>query len=162
MNDWTVREADLTQEAQAKDFIRLLEAYARDPEVGDGALPADVKQRLLEDIPNMPQMLVLLAYDGTRAIGLANCLRGYSTFAARPLLNLHDIVVDAQYRRRGVARALLHATEDKARALGCCKLTLEVLEGNEAARQVYRRFGFVPYELNPNTGPAQFWHKTLS
>lgn len=43
----------------------------------------------------------------------------------------------------------------------CCKLTLEVLEGNKLAQQVYRRFGFQGYELDPKMGRALFYEKKL-
>jgi ribosomal protein S18 acetylase RimI-like enzyme len=67
----------------------------------------------------------------------------FSTFAGRPLLNIHDIHVIRPAQRRGVGRRLLEAVEAKARQLDCCKLTLEVYEDNTAARELYRKFGFV-------------------
>jgi ribosomal protein S18 acetylase RimI-like enzyme len=68
---------------------------------------------------------------------------GYSTFRARPLLNLHDLAVQPEARERGVGGALLAAVESHARALGCCKVTLEVREDNASARRLYERVGFV-------------------
>ena len=32
---------------------------------------------------------------------------------------------------------------------------------NVAARELYRRHGFLPYRLDPTLGIAQFWHKPL-
>jgi len=51
--------------------------------------------------------------------------------------------------------------EEVAMAGDCCKLTLEVLEGNKLAQQVYRRFGFQGYELDPKMGRALFYEKKL-
>jgi ribosomal protein S18 acetylase RimI-like enzyme len=51
--------------------------------------------------------------------------------------------------------------EEIAVELGCCKLTLEVLEGNHIAQAAYKSFGFNGYELNPQTGRALFWEKKL-
>jgi len=45
---------------------------------------------------------------------------------------------------------------------GCCKLTLEVLEGNVVAKAAYKKLGFGGYELDPKMGQAVFWQKTLS
>ena len=39
---------------------------------------------------------------------------------------------------------LFAAIEQRARELGCCKLTLEVLENNHRARRVYAAAGFAP------------------
>jgi ribosomal protein S18 acetylase RimI-like enzyme len=161
MAEWRIEQADLANPDHAAAFLSLLDAYARDPMGGAQPLDAAVKQRLVRDVAAFPGFLVLLAYDGDAPIGIANAVPGYSTFAARPLLNLHDIAVLDAYRGRGVAQALLAALEAEARARGCCKLTLEVLSGNAAAQAAYRRFGFRPYALDPEAGEAHFWHKPL-
>jgi ribosomal protein S18 acetylase RimI-like enzyme len=87
----------------------------------------------------------------TEPVGLAVCFLGYSTFAARPLVNIHDLIVHPNFRRRGVAAQLLAAVETRARELGCCKVTLEVRVDNAAARSLYATRGFSsggsPYEL---------------
>ena len=85
---------------------------------------------------------MLLAFDDDEAIGIAVCFFGFSTFRARPLLNIHDLAVLPQHRGKGAGRALLQAAEDHARREGCCRVTLEVLESNAGARALYRRFGF--------------------
>ena len=59
--------------------------------------------------------------------GVAICFEGFSTFACKPLLNIHDFCVKAEFRRRGLAMAMLMHIEIFARSIGCCKLTLEVL-----------------------------------
>ena len=51
--------------------------------------------------------------------------------------------------------------EALARERGACKLTLEVLQGNTAARTLYQRLGFTDYQLAPAMGHAQFLHKWL-
>jgi ribosomal protein S18 acetylase RimI-like enzyme len=40
-------------------------------------------------------------------------------------------------------------------------LTLEVLQGNQAAQNLYRKFGFADYQLAPENGNALFWQKSL-
>jgi ribosomal protein S18 acetylase RimI-like enzyme len=86
---------------------------------------------------------------------------GYSTFQARPLLNVHDLAVLPRHRARGVGQALLAACEHHARQRGCCKLTLEVLSGNTRALRSYQRFGFAPYVLDPAEGQALLMQKWL-
>jgi GNAT superfamily N-acetyltransferase len=54
------------------------------------------------------------------------------------------------------------AVEAEARARGCCKLTLEALEGNTGAIALYRDFGFAAYELDPAMGRASFFEKSLT
>ena len=86
---------------------------------------------------------------------------GYSTFQAMPLLNIHDLAVLPGYRGRGVGRALLAAAERMASAAGCCKLTLEVLEDNLAARRLYEHFGFRDVRYG-DSGPTRFLGKPLT
>jgi ribosomal protein S18 acetylase RimI-like enzyme len=78
-----------------------------------------------------------------------------------PLVNIHDIVVLPKYRGRGISQFLLQEVEAIAREKGCCKLTLEVLEGNKVAQKAYTRFGFRDYVLDPSAGKALFWQKML-
>src|SRR6185295_11111428 len=89
-----------------------------------------------------PNALVLLAYKDARVVGIATCFLGFSTFAARPLLNVHDLAVLPDCRGRGVGRALLGAVDDAARERGCVKVTLEVQENNRRARRIYEAAGF--------------------
>ena len=86
---------------------------------------------------------------------------GFSTFKARPLVNVHDLAVLPEHRGRGVGRALLAAVERKARALGCARVTLEVQENNGRARRVYERAGFAQAVYGDTTGGSLFYTKPL-
>ena len=86
---------------------------------------------------------------------------GFSTFLCKPLINIHDLVVLEQYRGAGLSHKMLQKVEDIAIQKGCCKLTLEVLAGNEVAKSSYSKFGFSGYQLDPKTGGAHFWQKSL-
>jgi ribosomal protein S18 acetylase RimI-like enzyme len=92
---------------------------------------------------------------------LITSFEGFSSFAAKPLLNLHDVAVLPDYRGLGIAQALLSCAESYARSIGCCKLTLEVLQGNAVAQKAYLRFGFAAYTLLEEQGAAMFWQKKL-
>jgi ribosomal protein S18 acetylase RimI-like enzyme len=96
----------------------------------------------VEGLRSHPTTLVFLALLEETPIGVAVCFRGFSTFAARPLINIHDLYVAEGHRGRGAGRLLLQAVEDRARALGYCKLTLEVQEENRKALGLYESFGF--------------------
>lgn len=151
----------LDSPADASAFIDLLDAYARDPMGGGRPLGAEARGELVARLQGWPGFHGALAEADGRAIGLINCFTGFSTFAARPLLNVHDLVVLPAWRGRGVAQALLGWAEACARELGCCKLTLEVLSGNAAALAAYARAGFRPYRLDPAAGDARFLERPL-
>lgn len=152
---------DLQNEAISKAWLELLDHYACDPMGGGAGLSAYAKAHLVRELKDLPTFHSALAFAGDEAVGLINCFAGFSTFAAKPLLNIHDIVVHAGARGQGVAQVLLGWAEQRARALGCCKLTLEVLSNNTRALAAYERAGFAPYVLDPAAGHALFLQKSL-
>ena len=156
-----VSPLDLADPAHAAHFLELLEHYARDPMGGGTGLDAGVKAALVPRLRQVPHFYGALAFLDGRAVGLINCFFGFSTFAAAPLLNVHDIVVHAELRGHGIGRALLAHAEAVAAERGCCKLTLEVLANNRPALAAYARAGFEPYALDPEAGSALFLQKKL-
>lgn len=153
--------ADLTNPTHAEALLRLLDEYAQDPMGGGAPLSDHVQQNLIAELATRPNIRAVLAFVDDDPAGLAVCIEGFSTFACKPLLNIHDIVVGQKYRGQGLSKRLLAKVEEIARELGCCKLTLEVLTENAIAQAAYRRFGFEGYALTPETGTALFWQKKL-
>ncbi len=153
--------ADYRDAQDAADLVALLDAYARDPMGGSEPLREDVKARLAGDLAANPQAFSMIARLEGDAVGLANCFMGYSTFAAAPLVNIHDLAVLPGHRGKGIGKALLAAVEAEALKRGACKVTLEVLSGNPA-RHLYAREGYGDYQLDPATGHALFWQKRLT
>ena len=51
--------------------------------------------------------------------------------------------VHPEWRRRGVGRQLLIALVELSEQMRASRMTLEVRAGNEAAQELYRRFGFI-------------------
>lgn len=155
-------EADLNSPEHANAIIELLDHYARDPMGGGAALAASTRENLIGELRKRNTAHIILALADGQPAGLMNCFEGFSTIACKPLLNIHDVVVASGYRGKGVSRMLFEKAEEMAQALGCCKMTLEVLEGNTVAQAAYRAFGFNSYELDPEMGRAMFWEKKLS
>ncbi len=155
-----VRLADLASPDDAASIVRVLDSYASDPRGGGQPLAADVKSRLIPGLRAHPTTRIWLAFDGVEAIGLCVGFLGFSTFRAKPLLNIHDLAVVPGRRGGGVGRALLAAAEAHARAAGCCKLTLEVQDDNTPARALYERCGFRDVKYG-DSGPTRFLAKAL-
>jgi GNAT superfamily N-acetyltransferase len=155
-----VMEADLALPDHQRAVLEMEDAYALDLFGNGRPLEDEVRERLVEGLREHPTTVILLAYDGPRPVGIATCFRGFSTFAARPILNLHDLSVIAEYRGRGIGRKLLAAVEDKARELGCAKVTLEVLEANPA-RNLYDTAGYKSPIYGEGSGQALFLTKPV-
>jgi ribosomal protein S18 acetylase RimI-like enzyme len=154
-------EADLDVVEHANAIIKLMDEYACDPMGGGSGLSDYAKANLISELAIRTTARIVIAFVDDKPAGLVTCLEGFSTFACQPLLNIHDVIVSAPYRGNGLSKLMLQAAEQIAIDLGCCKLTLEVLEHNHIAQKAYRSFGFNGYELNPEMGKALFWEKKL-
>jgi ribosomal protein S18 acetylase RimI-like enzyme len=156
--------ADYARPSHAAAIVQVLDAYARDPAGGGEGLSAFAKTNVVAGLAARPQAYSVLAFLGEaedRPVGLVNCFEGFSTFACRALVNVHDVAVVPGYRGQRIAQRMLELAEHEARARGACKLTLEVLSGNKPALQLYQRIGFAGYQLDPTMGQAAFLQKWL-
>jgi GNAT superfamily N-acetyltransferase len=157
----TVIEADLSRPDHQEATVHLLNAYSMDP-MGDGKPLSETARRdVIPGLRQHPTTLVFLAYRSTEPVGLAICFRGFSTFAARPLVNISDYFVFPTHRGAGIGRLLLGAIEQHARDIGCCRLTLEVQENNHHARRVYSTAGFSQATYVPGAGGSLYLSKSL-
>jgi ribosomal protein S18 acetylase RimI-like enzyme len=157
----TVAQADYADRGDAAAIVHLLDLYAMDSMGGATPLPQKVREGVVAGLAAAGNAFSVIARIDGEPVGLANCFYGYSTFAARPLVNIHDVVVDARFRGQGIGRALFSRVEAIAAARGACKVTLEVLSGNAPARALYASLGYGDYALDPATGAALFWQKRL-
>ncbi len=154
-------EADLDRPEHQHAVLELTDAYARDPMGNGKPLSEKVRRDLIPGLQQHSTTVIFLAYQGNNAIGIANCFIGFSTFAARPLINISDLAVLPDYREQHTGRLLLEAVERKAREIGCCKLTIEVQENNHRARHVYDTVGFSQTLYVAEAGGALFLSKPL-
>src|ERR1700690_2230412 len=131
----TIIDADFSRAEHQEALVAMLDAYIRDP-MGGGEPPAGggggapppserVKRELVPGLRAHPACYILLAYRDGQPVGFTICFLGFSTFMARPLINIHDIFVDSSLRGAGIGGMLLERIEAKARELNCCRLTLE-------------------------------------
>ncbi|NTS76841.1 GNAT family N-acetyltransferase [Catenovulum sp. SM1970] len=154
-----IRQIDLTQTNDAQALLTLLSAYACDPKGGGEDLSLDVKTRLIDELKQQDIYVGFIVWQGEEPIALANCFRGFSSFYAKPLLNIHDFAVMPGYRGQGIGQKLMAHINEYAAEQGFCKVTLEVLSNNTAAKVVYSKAGFAQYKLGDDV--AEFWQKPL-
>jgi len=155
-----ILDADYTDPTHRDGILAVIDSYASDPVGGGAPLPPGVRDALVDSLRDFPTSRVLLAFVDDAPVGAAICFMGFSTFAARPLLNVHDLAVLPEWRGRGVGRALLSGAEERARRDGCCKLTLEVQDDNLRARGLYESFGFADFVVG-SEAPTRFLTKSL-
>jgi ribosomal protein S18 acetylase RimI-like enzyme len=153
--------ADYSNEQHSTDIASLLSSYAIDPMSGGKPLSNFVIENLVNELLKLAYAISILCYVDGKPAGLINCFEGFSTFKCKPLINIHDVVVLEEFRGLGLSQKMLDKVEEIAKERDCCKMTLEVLEGNTAARNAYIKYGFEGYELAPENGKAFFWQKML-
>lgn len=158
----TIEIADFKNNKHSDAIVYLLNEYAKDEMGGGVELSEFVKTNLITELQKRPHVFVILAFIENEPAGLALCIEGFSSFSCMSLLNIHDMVVAPKFRGRKLSQKILAKAEELAKERQCCKLTLEVLEGNEIAKNAYRSFGFEGYELNPKMGKALFWQKKIA
>lgn len=153
--------ADYNNPRHAQDLVFLLSEYASDPMGGGQPISQTTKDNLAVSLSKIPHAFSVICYVDEKPAGLVNCFEAFSTFKCKPLINIHDVAVSGAFRGVGISQRMLTKVEEIAKDKGCCKLTLEVLEGNAVARNAYIKYGFERYELNPEIGKAQFWEKEI-
>ena len=155
-----VRRAALDDAADRERLLVVLDEYLVDPAIGGSAWGPEVRSSVVPGLADAAG-IAFLAFDGGDVVGAAVCLPGYSTFWAKPLLNVHDLAVVGTRRGQGIGRRLLEAVEAEARRRGCCKVTLEVLESNTRARGLYDSYGFGVAPSGDAQHPTWFLEKGL-
>lgn len=85
---------------------------------------------------NNPSCLYLAAVDGDTLVGYI----GVQTVLDEGYIN--NVAVRPEYRRKGIAAALISLLINEARAIGLAFMTLEVRESNAPAIALYEKLGF--------------------
>ena len=85
---------------------------------------------------NNPSCLYLAAVDGDTLVGYI----GVQTVLDEGYIN--NVAVRPEYRRQGIAAALISLLVEQARAIGLAFMTLEVRESNAPAIPLYEKLGF--------------------
>ena len=70
----------------------------------------------------------------------SKCIKPFSQ------LFIDDLCVDESERGKKVGRQLFEYVKEEARRLGCYEVSLNVWEGNDAARKFYEKMGMKPKE----------------
>lgn len=161
MTNIEIIRVDYLNPTHAQHLVQMLDAYAQDPMGGGKGLSETVKNVLAHELSQVAGAFSFLCYVDGKPAGVVNCFQGFSTFKSKPLINIHDIGVVSGHRGLGLSQKLLAAVEQEAKERGCCKVTLEVLDKNDVAKNAYKKFGFTGYELDPELGHAVFWEKHI-
>jgi ribosomal protein S18 acetylase RimI-like enzyme len=148
-----VREEDLTatievRPAEGRDTVLVVELLAA--QLAEHGLATDREQiaRGIE-VAFQTGAPLLVALEGSRGVGACLANRIASVEHGGAVLFIEELYVVPEARRRGVARALLGRLLAEAAASGVRAIELEVDEGHEPARALYRNLGFEANRRTP-------------
>ena len=135
-----------------QEMLRLLNLYMLDPMGKSAPMDEELKAPLLQGLSAQPNYVMLLGYANETCLALANCFVNFSTFKAKPLLYIHDFVVDPACRNRGYGSQFMNAILQWSKQQGHCRVNLEVRNDNPNAQKLYTNAGFA--DCDP---PMYFW-----
>jgi GNAT superfamily N-acetyltransferase len=137
-----IRAARPGDEAAIVEMIRELAEYERllDEVV---ITPGQLREHLFGERPAVEALLVWV---GERPVAYALFFPTFSTFLGRPGLYLEDLYVRPDFRRRGIAGAVMRHLAGICRERGCGRFEWAVLTWNELAGNQYRKMGAAPLE----------------
>ncbi|HSM10069.1 MAG TPA: GNAT family N-acetyltransferase [Lysobacter sp.] len=124
---------DIDAVAPMFDAYRQFYSQPGDPALARGFL----HDRIARD-----ESVLLLAERNGIAVGFTQLFPMFSSVRAARIWVLNDLYVAAEARRGGVARSLLDAAAQFARADGAARIVLETAPDNTAARALYRGAGW--------------------
>jgi GNAT superfamily N-acetyltransferase len=126
--------------ATMKDVLPLLSVQL---EEHGARLHAAALERAVFGLLDVPKRgLVLAAYEGDQAIGLALMAHTWSIEHGGFCTWLDELYVIPQRRNGGIGRALLLAAIEAAKAEGCAAVDLEVENDHARVESLYLREGF--------------------
>jgi [ribosomal protein S18]-alanine N-acetyltransferase len=151
MTTWTIEPVSST--AQIDEVLAIEEVSFTSPWT---------REMYLAELQNTGVSFCFLARTGDRrSIGFCSIWRVLDE------LHINNLAVLPDFRRAGVATALLAHVLGHGAALGARRATLEVRRSNESARLLYERFGFTvagirrDYYSKPVEDALVLWRENL-
>ena len=105
----------------------------------------DAAKNWIQDNITAQRSVIFVAKSGPELLGFTQLYPALCSVDLVEYFVLYDLYVIETARRRGVARALMDAASQWAKARGAARLDLETARDNVAGQQLYRSLG---YELD--------------
>ena len=122
----------------AGDVVRLISQLGED---------SDITVDYVYQYLSGADCCILLAQCGDVVAGLLSYSVRADLFHAGNSLLIEELVVDAEYRGKGIGGALLEELMKRAQGLHCKEVCLAVMPDNEDAIRFYKRHGLVDEAL---------------
>ncbi len=152
----SILKVDLQNPVHCDQVVKLLNDYMNDPMGNNSQMPKGLAPKIISGLKAHVAYLGFFVLADDQFAGLANCNVNFSTFQAKPLINIHDFIVAPECRNIGAGHFLLRGVINYALQNGFCRVNLEVREDNLTAKSLYKKMGFT--DCVPR---MMFWEKKL-
>jgi len=138
----SILQVDLQNQIHCEQLIKLLNDYMKDPMGNNSPMDKRMAPQIVSGLKAHSGFLGFFVLAGDHYAGLANCNMNFSTFQAKPLINIHDFIIAPEFRNIGAGSFLLRGIINHASQNGYCRVNLEVREDNLTAKSLYKKMGF--------------------
>ncbi len=129
--------------AYADDIEAMTELLSELFEIEDDFVIDTAKQqRGLELLLQKPDAKVLVATHLNRVIGMVSMQSLISTACGERVGLIEDMIVNTDFRRKGIGKRLFESMLEEADQLGYARVSLAADRRNDTALDFYRTFGF--------------------
>ena len=89
----SIIQVDLQNPEHCTHVIRLLNDYMNDHMGNNRPMPSELGPQIISGLKQHSGFLGFFVLANDQFAGLANCNVNFSTFQAKPLINIHDFIV---------------------------------------------------------------------
>lgn len=143
MNDIVIRKARKSDLPAIKRLLAELINAMDDTECIDMRVAAGIWEHLLRDARSH----FLVATAGGTPVGLIHVTIRQTVLHRSPSGMIDELIVTAEYQRKGIGKQLVLAAIERCRQLGCCEVEVSTEQTNLKARKFYRKCGFDKTEI---------------
>ena len=133
---------NLEDKIHSQQVLKLLNAYMVDPMGNGKQMDNSQEAQIISGLKEHPAYIGFFVLSNGHYAALANCNLVFSTWQAKKIINIHDLIVLPDFRKRGIGLFMLNNIKEYAKGLDCCKVNLEVREDNLKAQSLYKNVGF--------------------
>ena len=133
-----LRDSDFDKVAELFDQYRQFYKQQSDKEAAKVFLDNRLKNK---------EIMIFTAHLDTNIVGFTNIYPTFSSVQMKPAWTLNDLYVHKDFRRTGIAEALIQHVQGLAKEKNISHLQLETAPDNKAAQAFYKQTGWQQSEF---------------
>lgn len=134
------------REAEKNDIQAILDLYAQPDMDGAEVISLERAKEIFDKLKRYPYYKVFVAVTEKKIVGTFELLvMDNLAHQGSPSAIIEDVVVSAEYRRRGIGSKMIKFAVERCREIGCYKVVLSSNLKRENAHKFYESLGFAKH-----------------